>query len=129
MQFSSIWPIDKHLSDATTPVLSGPGSSGIEVVLHIPQSSTSTEASSSDCLVFYPGQSLAGGFTPLQRSIIVFYIPIRLGNLWFYIHFIAYIRQDKVLLMHIIFPLFIQFFKLILRGEIKFYMDNGKKSE
>ena len=55
IQFSSIWPIDRTLSSATTPGQSGPGSDGNEEVLHIPQSSRFTGASPSDCLVSYPG--------------------------------------------------------------------------
>ena len=35
--FSSIWPIDIALSDATIPGQSGPGSNGNEGVLHIPK--------------------------------------------------------------------------------------------
>ena len=35
MSNSSIWPIDKTLSGATTPGQSGPGSKGNEGVLHI----------------------------------------------------------------------------------------------
>ena len=50
-QFSSIWPIDKTLSDATGPGQSGPGSKGNEGVLHIPLSSGITGTSPSDCLV------------------------------------------------------------------------------
>ena len=39
MSNSSILPIDKTLSSATTSGQSGPGSNGNEEVLHIPQSS------------------------------------------------------------------------------------------
>ena len=35
-QFSSIWPIDRTLSGATTPGQSGPGSDGNTGVLRIP---------------------------------------------------------------------------------------------
>ena len=35
-QFSSIWPIDRTLSGATTPGQSRPGSDGNEGVLYIP---------------------------------------------------------------------------------------------
>ena len=38
MQISSIEPIDRALSCATTPGQSGPGSGGNEVVFHISQS-------------------------------------------------------------------------------------------
>ena len=56
MLSSSIWPIDKTLSGATTPGQSRPGSSGNEVVLHIPQISYGG-ASPSDGLMSYPGHS------------------------------------------------------------------------
>ena len=48
------------------PDQSGFGSNGNEGVLCIPQSSSITGTSPSDCLVSYPGHSL-GGLTPLQR--------------------------------------------------------------
>ena len=59
---------------------SGPGSNGNEGVLHIPQSSSITGTSPSDCLVLYPGHSL-GVVLPLWRGIVnVFYSPSWLGN-------------------------------------------------
>ena len=51
VQFNSIGPIDRTLSGATTPDQSGPGSDGNEGVLRIPQSSTISGTSPSDCLV------------------------------------------------------------------------------
>ena len=57
-QFSSIWPMDRTLSGATTPGQSGPGSNDNERVLHILQSSSITEVSPSNCFVSYPGHSL-----------------------------------------------------------------------
>ena len=57
-QFSSIWPLDITLSGATNPGRSGPGSDGNEGVLSIPQSSSITGTSPSDCLVSYPEHSL-----------------------------------------------------------------------
>ena len=53
MSNSSIWPIDKTLSGATTLGQSRPGSNGNERVLRIPQSSSITGATPSDCLVSY----------------------------------------------------------------------------
>ena len=48
--------------------LSGPGSDGNEGVLRIPQSSSITGTSPSDCSVSYPGHSLGWrGLIPLQR--------------------------------------------------------------
>ena len=58
MSNSSIWPIDRTLSGATTPGLNGSGNDGNKGVLHIPQSSNVTEASQSNCLMSYPGHSL-----------------------------------------------------------------------
>ena len=52
-QFSYIQPRDRTISGATTPGQSGPGSSGNEEVLCIPQSSSITGTSPSNCLVSY----------------------------------------------------------------------------
>ena len=52
-QFSSIWPIDRTLSGATTLGLSELGSDDNEGVLCILQSSSITGTSPSDCLVSY----------------------------------------------------------------------------
>ena len=61
---------------------SGPGNNGNEGVFHIPQSSSITGTSPSDCLVSYPGDSL-GRVLPLCRGTVsVFYRPSQLGNFW-----------------------------------------------
>ena len=57
--FRSIWPIDRTLSDASTPGLSGSLSYGNKRVFCIPQSSSITKALPSDCLVSY--QDTRGG--------------------------------------------------------------------
>ena len=57
-QFSHVWTIDRTLSGATTPGQSGPGSDVNEGVLCIPQSSSFTGASRSDCLAPYPSFTL-----------------------------------------------------------------------
>ena len=64
-QISSIWPIDRVLSGTSIPGQSGPGSDSNERVHHIPQTSSSTGISPSDCLVSYTGLPL-GGLTPMQ---------------------------------------------------------------
>ena len=58
MQFNSIWPIDRALSDATIPGQSRPESHGHENVLRIPQSPGITGTLPSDHLVSYPGHPL-----------------------------------------------------------------------
>ena len=58
---SSIRPIDRTLSGATTSSQSRLGSNGNEGVLHIPQSSGITGALPSDCLLTYTGHLLEGG--------------------------------------------------------------------
>ena len=55
---TSIWPIDRTLSGATTPGQSGPGSNGNEEVLRILQSSRIIGASPLDSLVSYTGHLL-----------------------------------------------------------------------
>ena len=54
----SLWPIDMTLSGATTSGQNESRSDGNEGVLRIPQSSSITEASPSDCFVLYQGHSL-----------------------------------------------------------------------
>ena len=86
--FSSIWPIDRALSGATTPGQSGPGSDGIKVVIRFLQRSSITGVSPSNCLVSYTGHSWVGvGFLPLCRDTIsVFCSPSRLGYIYIYIY-------------------------------------------
>ena len=60
MSNSSIWPMDRTLSGATTPGPSGPGSDDREPLLCIPQRSSISEASPSDCLMSYLRCSLGG---------------------------------------------------------------------
>ena len=52
-EFSSNRPIDKILSGAKTQGKTGPRSDGNEDILRIPQSSSITGTSPSDCLVSY----------------------------------------------------------------------------
>ena len=77
-QFSSIWPIDKTHSGATSQDQRKPETDANDAVLHIPQSSSSAETSLSDCLVWYPHS--VGVVLPLCRSAVgKFYSPSRLG--------------------------------------------------
>ena len=61
-------PLIGPLSGATTPDPSGPGSDGNDGVLRIPQSSSITGTSPSDCLVSYPRHSLGGGTYPCAEK-------------------------------------------------------------
>ena len=71
MQFSSIWPIPRIPSTVTPPGQSRPGSDDIEEVPGIPESTSITEATPSDCLG--PGHSffLWGGsyFSTEKKSV------------------------------------------------------------
>ena len=69
-QFSSIWPIDRTLSGATTPGQSGPGNDGNEEVLCIPQNSSITGTSPSESFVSYPGNSLVRSFRPSEMQSV-----------------------------------------------------------
>ena len=71
MHLSSIWPIDRTLG-TNTPGQSGPESNGNEVVHCIPQSSSITGTSPSDCLVSYAEHSLAGGSYPSAEKQLVY---------------------------------------------------------
>ena len=77
MQISSIKPIDRALSDATTPGQSGPGSNSNEGVLHISQSSSITGTSPSDCLVSYPGHLLreVGSYLSAEEQSVYSAVP------------------------------------------------------
>ena len=81
-QFSSIWPIDRTLSGATTSGQSGLGSDAEKAVLCIPQSSSITGTSPSDYLVSYPGHMLWGQVLLLCKDVVgIFSSPSRLGHL------------------------------------------------
>ena len=72
----SIWSTDRIQSGAITSSQSGPGSYDIKGVLRIPQRSSITAVSPSDCLVSYPGDSL--GMSLLWRAAVgVFHGPGR----------------------------------------------------
>ena len=80
-QFSSIWPIDRTVLNASTSSQNGPGSNGNDWVHQISQSSSITRTSPSDCLVSYQGYSLGWGVLPLGREgIVIFYISSRLAK-------------------------------------------------
>ena len=78
--FSSIRPIDRTLSGATTPGQSGFESDANEGVLSIPQSSTITGTSPSDCLTSYPGAWLVGGLNQLHRRNWCILLPLPSGQ-------------------------------------------------
>ena len=58
------------LSGITTPEQSGPESDGCEGALCIPQSSSITGASPSDCLVSYPGHLFGGSYPSAEKLSI-----------------------------------------------------------
>ena len=93
--FSYIWPIDRTLSDATTPGQSGPGSDGNEGMLHILHSSSITGTITSDCLVSYPEHSLEV-VLPLCRGIFsIFYSSSRLGNMAYFVKILV-LKDNKI---------------------------------
>ena len=62
--------MDRTLSGATTLDQSGPRCDGNEGVLCIPQSSSITEASPSDCLVSYPGLLLGESYSSAEKQSV-----------------------------------------------------------
>ena len=81
MSNSSIWPIDRALSGPTTPGQSGSENFGNEGVFWIPQSSTFTEVSPSDCLVLYPEHS-EEGFYPSADIQSVYSTALASWAIW-----------------------------------------------
>ena len=82
-QLSSIWPIHRTLSSATTPGQSGPGSDGNEGVFNIPQIFSITGISPSECLVSYPGHSLGEFFPPsAEMQLVYFTAPVNWARLF-----------------------------------------------
>ena len=70
MYFSSILPIDRSLSGATTPGQGGPGSNANKGVLRISQSSSITGALPSNCLVSYLGHSLGESYSSVEMQSV-----------------------------------------------------------
>ena len=68
MSNGSIRSVHRTLSSATTPRQTGPGSDGNDGVLHIPQRSSITGASQSDCFMSYPGHTLGESFPEMQSK-------------------------------------------------------------
>ena len=66
MSNSSIWPVDRTISGATTLGLNGSGSYSVERVLRIPPNSSITGASPSKCFVLYPGHSFRGSYASAE---------------------------------------------------------------
>ena len=71
MSNSSIWPIDWTISGDTTQRQSWPGSDSDGGMLRVPQSSSVTEASPSDCLVLYLVYSLGESY-PIAKMQSVY---------------------------------------------------------
>ena len=69
MSNSSIWAIDRTLSGATTSDWSGLAIDGNEEVLCIPQI-FKAGASSSGCLVSYPGHSWKGSYPSTEMLLV-----------------------------------------------------------
>ena len=70
MSNSSILPIERTLSGATTLGQSGRGSDGNEGALYIPQSFSITEASPSDCVLSYPGYLLEESYPSAETQSV-----------------------------------------------------------
>ena len=100
MQFSSIWPIDRTLSGATTPGQSGPGSNGKEGVLCIPQSSSIIGASPSHCLVSYSEHSLEGVLSLCRDTVGVFYnTPQKILGSWWLLYSNLILFKESLLIL------------------------------
>ena len=80
-QFSSIWPIDTTLPGATTPGQSGPGSDSNVGIFRIPESSSNTRTSLSDCNGrLLPFCREAVGVLPTGQSLARMSLPLWICN-------------------------------------------------
>ena len=85
-QFSSIWPIDRTLSDATTPGQSGSCSDGSEEVLRISQSYSITGTSPLNCLSSYTGHSLGGSYCSAKKQLVYSTAPVNWAGFFRFVH-------------------------------------------
>ena len=67
--------------------LSELGSDGNEGVLHIPQNSSITGASPSDCLMSYPGHSLGESYFSAKMQLVYFTAPPDWAKVYFWLQF------------------------------------------
>ena len=95
---TSIWPIDRTLSGATTLGQNEPGSDGNKGVLRISQSSSITGASPSDCLVSYPGHSLGESYLFAEMQLVYSRLPAnmtRYGEISLLFHYSRVCRDTE----------------------------------
>ena len=93
MSNSSIWPIDRTLSSATTQGLRGPGSNGNEGVLRIPQTLALLEPHHQfhfNVILKTPVMERRRYLTPYRGAVVVFYCSTRRGGKQTYIHTYVY---------------------------------------
>ena len=76
-------------SGATILGQNRPGNDGNKGVLWIPQSSSITEASPSDCLVSYPGHSLAESYPYVEIQGVYTAAPVNWASLHKYYSFVS----------------------------------------
>ena len=74
--FSSIWPIDRNQSGATTPGQNGLGSNGNKGVFCVPQTTSITGASPSNFFVSYPRHSLVESYTSTEMQSVYSAVPV-----------------------------------------------------
>ena len=73
-------PLDRTLSGAKKPNQSQPGSDGKEWVLRIPQNSSITGTSPSDCFVSFSGHPLGETYSSAENAVTKFYSLCRLSQ-------------------------------------------------
>ena len=76
----SFWPIDRTLTGTSTQGHSGSGSNWNEGVLCISQSSSITEASTSNCFVSYLGHLLGESYSSIEMQSVYSAAPVDLAT-------------------------------------------------
>ena len=80
MSNTFIWSIDRTLSGSTTAGQSEPKKDGNEGILRIPQSSSITETSPSDCFASYQGHLLKGSYSSAVMQSVYSTAPADWGK-------------------------------------------------
>ena len=106
--FSSIWPIERTLSGTTTLDLRRSRSNGNEEVLYIPQSSSITLTSPSDCLVSYPGHSWGESYPSAEKQSVYSIAPAEWAIGWLILCHINHCRLFNAKFCLYIYVLYMQ---------------------
>ena len=98
--------MDRNLSGDTPPGQNGPRRDGKEMVLRIPQFSSITEASQSDCLVPYLGHLLGESYLSAEMQLVNSTAPAYWTRFIFYVYINLLLIVSNISLLFFSFTIF-----------------------